>query len=395
MPKILHDKLPMLSPSALVNLRLIPVVVIQDFFNCNKSSLCLHIPPCARQLKDAKRKMTEMPLFTSLGMFIIDEIHFADDDPRPPVFDIIGGAGTFSAVAARLFLPGPAESGRIGWIVDAGNDFPDAIRKEIENWQTGVMLRETPQRQTTRGWNKYTDNEQRLFKYLAPKQRITALDIISNWPLIASKSFHLICSPKRCLELTSDLRAADGYDPNAVIVWEPVPDECKPENLEDCIRALKTCVGIFSPNAREAAMFLGLAEPLTRSEIEQVAAKYETYIQGHKPLTVLRCGKLGCFIANHGWFPAYHNPRYSNYKVVDPTGGGNSFVGGFAVGYVKSGYNVQEAAAYGSVAAGLAIEQIGLPHLGVDSNGGETWNGETIASRLVKYRKVVEDQASN
>lgn len=96
--------------------------------------------------------------FCSLGMFIIDEIHF--QPPTPPVKDVIGGAGAYAAIGARLFSPASL-SKSIGWIVDAGHDFPPEIRSLIASWGTSCLVRETPDRCTTRGWNGYGENEQR------------------------------------------------------------------------------------------------------------------------------------------------------------------------------------------------------------------------------------------
>jgi hypothetical protein len=142
--------------------------------------------------------------FMTMGMFIIDEIHFTT---KSPVFDILGGAGSYSALGARLFSPsigsrnkattnqvaakssgealdqdralgdmpsdmeavGPtATTGKklvssffgyssrsVGWIVDAGSDFPENVRKEIEGWETTCLIRNDKERLTTRGWNGY------------------------------------------------------------------------------------------------------------------------------------------------------------------------------------------------------------------------------------------------
>lgn len=96
--------------------------------------------------------------FVSLGMFIIDEIHFKA--PKPPVYDVLGGAGTYSAIGARLLSPG-ALTKSVGWIVDTGSDFPTELRDIIASWNTGCLIRETPERLTTRGWNGYGENELR------------------------------------------------------------------------------------------------------------------------------------------------------------------------------------------------------------------------------------------
>ena len=87
-----------------------------------------------------------------------DEIHFRP--PLTPAKDIMGGAGTYSALGARL-LSAPPHSKRVGWIVDAGSDFPPQLRREIAAWDTSCLIRETPMRLTTRGWNGYGENEHR------------------------------------------------------------------------------------------------------------------------------------------------------------------------------------------------------------------------------------------
>lgn len=87
-----------------------------------------------------------------------DEIEFLP--PTPPVKDILGGAGSYSALGARLFAP-PPRSKSVAWFVDCGSDFPSELRQAIAKWNTGVVMRETPHRLTTRGWNGYGDKEHR------------------------------------------------------------------------------------------------------------------------------------------------------------------------------------------------------------------------------------------
>lgn len=60
------------------------------------------------------------------------------------------------------------------------------------------------------------------------------------------------------------------------------------------------------------------------------------------------------------WLPAYHLP--GSNSVVDPTGAGNAFLGGAAMGYLQHG-DFAMAAAYGSVAASFAVEKVGMPDI--------------------------------
>lgn len=125
--------------------------------------------------------------FVTLGMFIIgpssppslllakygankraDEIHFPP--PQPPVRDIPGGAGSFSALGARIFSPSPQASRSVGWIVDCGSDFPPQLRQYLTDWETYCVMRSTPHRLTTRGLNGYGENEYR--GWLLPIQNL-------------------------------------------------------------------------------------------------------------------------------------------------------------------------------------------------------------------------------
>jgi sugar/nucleoside kinase (ribokinase family) len=64
--------------------------------------------------------------------------------------------------------------------------------------------------------------------------------------------------------------------------------------------------------------------------------------------------------------------------VVDPTGAGNAFCGGFLAGWVQSG-NLLTAGLYGAVAASFLVEQVGLPE---SSEAARQRRGEEAKRRL-------------
>lgn len=324
---------------------------------------------------------SEQADMTSLGMFIIDEIHF----PHKEIVDnIMGGAGTYAVVGGRMF------SKKIGWIVDRGYDFPQSVTDTIDSWDIYTIWRSTPLRKTTRGWNMYGQNEERAFKYLTPKKRIEAADIAAlpqDTPLRA-KSFHAICSPERLLEIVETFDKA-GIQ-HRCIVWEPVPDSCTPGNYETCLDILEQgTVAVFSPNAKEAAMFIGKSEPETKQGIEELAVHFKQ-LSNPNVAIVIRAGARGSVVclssdSSPKWYPAYHNSGDSD-KVVDPTGAGNSFLGAFAVALSQTG-DPHHAAMCGSVASGAVVEQIGPPVLDtLSSTGEETWNGVPTEERMTRYK---------
>ncbi|KAL1305296.1 hypothetical protein AAFC00_002200 [Neodothiora populina] len=335
--------------------------------------------------------------FCTLGMFIIDDIYpspsEADQTPR---LNVIGGAGTYSAIGARVLSPPPLSS-RVGWIVDCGTDFPDSIRTEIAKWDTGVLMRQRDGL-TTKGWNGYGANEHRAFKYLTPKLRLTHLD--PSPELLSAKSFHLICSASRSIELVEGVLERRGSAlgqglPRPLFIWEPVPDLCVPSELNNTIEALKY-IDVISPNHAELASLFAadanaadghvdkaVVEECSKRLLEGITRSDGNNAPAHKLAVVVRSGRDGCYVRTSGnaiWFPAFHT---DSSKVIDPTGGGNGFLGGLAVGLVRSGGDVYTAALWGNVAASLAIEQVGVPVLGPGAaDGKETWNGVVAEERL-------------
>lgn len=381
----------------------------------------------------------------------------------------------------------------MGWVVDKGSDFPPDLEDLISSWETSVLLRETPERLTTRGWNGYDGQENRAFRYITPKKRLTAEDLTPE--LLASRTFHLICSPKRCRELVLEIKdkradlpasisngpekAHDGGDdttgnhlPKPIFIWEPVPDLCTPDELLNCTNVLPL-IDVMSPNHAELAGFMGDdgLDPETGEISTRAVERACEQLLGSMPLQsfciVVRAGEKGCYLARNGgrkrthkhkskrkgkkpsallhgglqpdtdmealfagllqdpegsiareeievdpgierWIPAFHNDSYEEDdidpvqdeegteketgggkrkkgKVIDPTGGGNTFLGGLAVALAR-GKGFEEAAAWGSVAASFAIEQVGMPTLGHDDDGRETWNGVRVDERFEEFK---------
>lgn len=315
------------------------------------------------------------------------------------VTNIIGGAGTYTAVGARI-VAGAARSRSVGWIVDCGSDFPEAMRKELEEWDTSCLFRSTPERLTTRGWNGYGAGDFRAFRYTTPKLRIDENSLTPE--LIMSKSFHLISHPTRCMSVVEgimkrrrklfDERGESGSRP--LFIWEPVPDLCIPSEWENCEKALKM-VDCLSPNHVELAGFFGWESEaddhgsVRKDTVELLVSQLIDVGIGPsgEGTVVVRAGKDGCCVARRAlegeiaitWLPAYHSS--DSGAVVDPTGGGNTFLGGLAEALVN-GKTAEEAAAYASIAAGVAIEQIGMPKV-----EGDSWNGIDVTERLTKYQE--------
>ena len=166
-----------------------------------------------------------------------------------------------------------------------------------------------------------------------------------------------------------------------------------PSELANTVEALKH-VDVISPNHVEIAALYDVSVvnatgELAADAIQTCAQRLLASADGSNQRlhVVVRCGRDGCYISERTpgrewWIPAYH--ASSQQKVIDPTGGGNGFLGGFAVGLVRT-QNVVKATIWGSVSASLCIEVVGVPVMGKDQDGHETWNGVDVTERLEEF----------
>ncbi|KIW22388.1 uncharacterized protein PV07_12278 [Cladophialophora immunda] len=356
--------------------------------------------------------------FCTFGMFIIDRIEYLNN-AQAPQERIIGGAGTYAALGARL-AAGRRHAAHVSWIVDMGADFPAEFRGLIEAWRTSCVFRLDGGRMTTTAWNGYGPNELRAFKYLTPKRRLDETSLSDEQVL--ARAFHMVCSPARCMALVRGVlerrvRLLPGRGPathaeeedRPIFVWEPIPDLCTPEELAR-LREAAACVDVVSPNADEfESFFHEMPGFSSRERMVENLLGLDGRDGGRqkKPLRtalVVREGAHGCttYVGRTRGFhlPAYHQ---SKEKVVDPTGGGNTFLGALAMG--MAGTTTPDEAVlqelrlpgesalrekglllgllHATVAAGYAIEQTGMPT--VSAEDGDCWNGEAYPERFRKY----------
>lgn len=75
------------------------------------------------------------------------------------------------------------------------------------------------------------------------------------------------------------------------------------------------------------------------------------------PTVIVTLGRRGCFVSQPGG-PTFI-PAHSGIKVLDTTGAGDAFVGGFAAGLVQSGGDLVAAARHGNTVAALSVTKFG------------------------------------
>ena len=90
---------------------------------------------------------------------LLDDI-YQESPPRLLYSNVLGGAGVYAALGARMFrennVNGKDASKSVGMIVHEGYDFPEDAKAELESWRLSSLFVETPQRSCTRGKNVYS-----------------------------------------------------------------------------------------------------------------------------------------------------------------------------------------------------------------------------------------------
>ncbi|KAI1339854.1 pfkB family kinase [Xylariaceae sp. FL0016] len=324
--------------------------------------------------------------FVSLGMVVLDELHLPNGEV---LHDTVGGSGAYSTLGARLVTP-PNDPPGVGCFIQAGRDFPDDIAARLRSWGIEVVLSIESEKLSTRGLLEYHDEAfgHKSFRYVTAPLQPTPSALPARF--LASTAFHILSSPENLAAQTDsllDLRA--GLPTRPLIVWEPLPGKCTPEQFDSHVAACGS-VDVFSPNHLEALALCGQnTARFDKSTIEACAARILAQLQSSATkLIVIRAGEHGCFVSGNEtkfWLPPFFT---SGAKIIDATGGGNTFLGAFTMAYGLY-RDIRRASIEATVAASFAIEQIGLPTRTTTPDSAELWNGASFPERLRQYQERI------
>lgn len=275
--------------------------------------------------------------FISIGTIIIDDIVLPDGTEK---MGILGGGLTHAAMGMRVW------SENVGLVSGVGADFRGDFMAMIEAYFDVSGLRIYEDEPTPRAWQKFdadgTRNEVFQTDFTRMKDLIPEPEALPQTysPL---KGVHLHCPPEDVSRWVPKLRD-NGC---GIILWEPWDDFCIPAN-ETLFRENSAMVDIVSPNLREGRLLTGMKNPRAIIiRLKEFGAR----------TAILRMAEAGSLIIDKKgdlhWVPAYPVE-----DIVDVTGAGNAYCGGFIVGYYRTG-DVKEAGWYGGVSASLALHQFG------------------------------------
>lgn len=253
--------------------------------------------------------------------------------------DCLGGSSTYFSLAAVLF-------GEVRLVSVVGEDFPADSRKLLVD--RGIRLEglEVAKGSTFRWSGRYSsdmnsretlDVQLNTFGGFEPRVPDDFLD--TPYVFLAN------ASPQTQASVVDQL-------PGAVFTVADTMDLWIDTAREPLLRLLERVDGLIL-NDEEAKMLTG--------ESNLIRAGRSVLELGPK-MAIVKKGEHGAFLFSNFFQQAL--PAYPTDKVVDPTGAGDSFAGGF-MGFLASCdslsiWNMKRAMAYGTVLASLTVEGFGV-----------------------------------
>jgi sugar/nucleoside kinase (ribokinase family) len=281
------------------------------------------------------------PEYVTLSNLIIDDIVLADGRS---FMNTLGGAGTHTLVGMRPW------SQALGFIAYCGDDFDPQHRIFLEGM--GVDLRgivRRPGLRTARAWQLFEPNERRievfrtsLEEFMLSKPQFE--DIPPDY--LQARGYHIQWgSLDELTKMLTQLRAAN---PSVQIGCEPSISQLA--GSLDAHRPILSQTDLFTPDLEEAGALTGATD---------VPGMIDTLLNAGARLVALRMGAAGSLVGTSAG-DYYRIPAVPPSELVDVTGAGNAYCGGFIVGLGR-GEEPAQAAARAAASASFALEQVGVP----------------------------------
>jgi fructoselysine-6-P-deglycase FrlB-like protein/sugar/nucleoside kinase (ribokinase family) len=277
------------------------------------------------------------PRVIVVGNLTIDDVVLPDGTTK---MASVGGNSLYTALGVRLWQPG------VGIVTRCGEDFPHdlpAMLNALGIAAEGVVDIKGP---TVRNWVVYEINGQRHWIYRTPRARsrevaVQEQDIPDMWLEVEpSPVVHVTAMPLEAAEAIVD--KVRRVSPQARITLDTHEDYVV--DYRSRLRELASKVYAFMPSRAELADLVEYDDPLRALA---VLSNLPT------PVIVIKMGAEGVLV----WDKAsrsLHEVGIASGKVIDETGAGDAFCGGFAAG-LSLGYGPVEAAQRGTISASYAV----------------------------------------
>ena len=280
----------------------------------------------------------------SVGHFAIDSIFLPG---RRMPFVVLGGSVAYFSFAARRL------DATVSVVSKVGDDFPGAYVWWLE--QEGIDLSgmvKVEDAKTTRFELKYSNNlsnRKLRLKNQAPPIMVSDLPkslkakAIHIAPVAGEVSYKVVKKLKNCADLLS-------LDPHGLVRKFDEKGNVTLGSLKN--NRILELVDIYKSSLNEIKAATG------RSRLDSAIKAVHDY---GVETVIVTLGMKGAVLSVGE--TSYNIPAYKSKKIVDPTGAGDVFVGGFLAEYIR-GENSLWCACVGSAAASLVVEAAGPTFFG-------------------------------
>jgi sugar/nucleoside kinase (ribokinase family) len=300
-----------------------------------------------------------------MGLTVVGTVAFdAIETPFGKTNKIIGGAGTYVALAASYF------DKKTGLISVVGDDFPKDYLEMLEEHGISTEGIQIKKGEKTFFWSgKYYDNMNRRDSLVTELNSLASFD-----PLVpdAYQENDFLMLGNLTPKIQSTVIERMKKRPKLIMMdtmnfWL--------NNALDELKKTISMVDVLCINDEEAQQ-LSDKHSLVKAaqKIQNLGVKY----------LIIKKGAHGALL--FGEDRIFHAPALPLELVFDPTGAGDSFAGGF-IGYLSktndiSFDNMKNAVIVGSTMASFNIEKFGTERL-------ENIRNREIASRIAEFKELV------
>jgi sugar/nucleoside kinase (ribokinase family) len=298
-----------------------------------------------------------MPLLV-VGSIALDSVQ----TPHGVVENALGGSATFFSYAASFFTP-------VRLVGVVGEDFPHAHRELLESRKVDTSGLVVERGGRTFRWRGKYEGDMNTAETLEVHLNVLGTFDPDLPPEFADSPFVFLAngSPSMQRKVLAQAKKRQLAVADTMNFWI--------ETQRDELNALLREVDGLVLNDGEARMLTG--------EVNLVRAGWKVLDLGPR-FVIIKKGEHGAMFLSAG--ETYVMPAFPVAEVVDPTGAGDSFAGGF-MGYLASSgktdvASLKAAMAYGTVTASFTVEDFSLRRL-------QRTDREEVDRRLAQYRSMM------
>ena len=279
-----------------------------------------------------------------VGHFAVDSIFLPD---RNTPFIVLGGSVAYVSFAARRL------DANVSVVSKVGGDFPKAYLWWLE--QEGIDLSgvvKIENAHSTRFELKYSNNLSNRKLRLKSKAPSIAVDDLPK--SLKAKTIHIApIAGEVTYEVAKKLRSCAQWlslDPQGLVRSFDEKGNVIRGALTD--KRVLELIDIYKSSLNEIKAVTGMS-----TQKSAIKAVHDYGVE----TVIVTLGMKGAVLSVEE--TVYKIPAYKSKKVVDPTGAGDVFIGGFLAEYIR-GENLLWCACVGSAAASLVVEAAGPTFLG-------------------------------